>query len=92
MWSDIHATSWLLLPSMVESKTHIISTMQAIEDINIVGVNSASKQEGQDNIVRVINILKPGGIIEFEVDVLGFRSGAFANVKLGESHADYSSE
>lgn len=48
--------------------------MQNSEDVDLVGEMSSPKSYGQGQFFRVLDALKPGRILETEVEVLGLRS------------------
>ena len=49
--------------------------MQNFEDADVGGEMSAPRAFGEDYLIfRVVDVLKPGGILETEVEVLGFGS------------------
>ena len=50
--------------------------MQNIEDARVLGVTSVSKPFGHGDSFRILNTLKPGRILETEVEMLGFRPSA----------------
>ncbi len=60
---------------MVKAVAHQASTMQNLEDADVVGEFSALKPFGHDYFFRVLDVLKGGRVLETEVEVLRFRSG-----------------
>ena len=59
--------------------------MQSSEDADDLGEMSALTSTGQDYSFKVVDVLKPGGVIETEVEVLGFRSSALPSQALRKS-------
>ena len=52
----------------------MISTMQDFRDVDGDGELETMMYIGGDYLLRVVDVLKPGRIIEIEVEVLGLRS------------------
>ena len=61
---------------------HQPSTMQNVQDINIVGESSILKPFGQGYFYRVLDTLRPGRNLETEVEVLELGSGTFFQLHL----------
>ena len=74
----IRLRTWYLSPILLSSKPKRAyqPTMQNFEDADVVGEMSAPRAFGQDYFFRVVDVLKPGRILETEVEVLGFGSSA----------------
>lgn len=60
---------------MTETEAHQASTMYISEDADAVGESSILNPFGDGYLFRVLDVLKPGGFLETELEVLGLKSG-----------------
>ena len=59
--------------------------MQDSEDADGDGELETMMYIGQGYLLRVVDVLKPGRIIEIEVEVLGLRSSTLRQAEAGQS-------